>query len=344
MALTQQEALDLFRSDDLVGIGMAAMEVRRKKTDPRVVTYQIDRNINYTNFCTEYCSFCAFYRPLGSKEGYLLSFESIYEKIEEMIHLGGTGILLQGGLHPDLRVEYYENLLRSLKQRFPQVHLHCFSAPEIGCIAEVSGLSVRETIARLMAAGLDSIPGGGAEILDDEIRARISRLKCTSDEWEDMHRVAHSLGMRTTATMMFGCGEEFRHRVNHLERLRRIQEDTGGFTAFIPWMFAPDNTPLGKKIPQATAVDYLKTLAISRLYLDNVDHIQSSWLTPGIKVCQAGLQFGADDVGSILIEENVVLAAGVRNRTNEDELRRIISDAGYIPVQRDTLYRTYFLK
>src|ERR1700674_5587824 len=317
MGLTQQEALELFRCDDLIGIGMAAMEVRHKKTDPRVATYQIDRNINYTNFCTEYCSFCAFYRPLGSKEGYLLSFETIYKKIEEMLELGGTGILLQGGLHPDLRVEYYENLLRSLKQRFPQVHLHCFSAPEIGCIAEVSGLSVRETI---------------------------SRLKCTSDEWEDMHRVAHSLGMRTTATMMFGCGEEYRHRVNHFERLRRIQEDTGGFTAFIPWMFAPDNTPLGKKIPQATAVDYLKTLAISRLYLDNIDHIQSSWLTPGIKVCQVGLQFGADDVGSILIEENVVFAAGVRNRTNEGELRRIIQDAGYMPAQRDTLYRSYVLK
>src|SRR6266581_748246 len=344
MGLTQQDALDLFRSDDLIGIGMAAMEVRRKKTDPRVATYQIDRNINYTNFCTEYCSFCAFYRPLGSQEGYLLSFETIYKKIEEMLELGGTGILLQGGLHPDLRIEYYENLLRSLKRRFPQVHLHCFSAPEIGCIAEVSDLSVRETIARLMAAGLDSIPGGGAEILDDEIRARISRLKCTSDEWEDMHRVAHSLGMRTTATMMFGCGEEFRPRVNHLERLRRIPEDTGGFTAFIPWMFAPENTPLGKKVPEATAVDYLKTLAISRLYLDNFDHIQSSWLTPGIKVCQVGLQFGADDVGSILIEENVVFAAGVRNRTNEGELRRIISDAGYIPAQRDTLYRSYSLK
>src|SRR6202790_4074388 len=344
MGLTQQEAIDLFRSDDLIGIGMAAMEVRRAKTDPRVATYQIDRNINYTNFCTEYCSFCAFYRPLGSKEGYLLSFEEIYKKIDEMLELGGTGILLQGGLHPDLQIGYYENLLRSLKARYPQVHLHCFSAPEILCIAEVSEISIRETIQRLMAAGLDSIPGGGAEILDDEIRARISRLKCTSDEWEDMHRVAHSLGMRTTATMMFGCGEELRHRVNHLERLRRIQEDTGGFTAFIPWMFAPDNTPLGKKVPEATAVDYLKTLAVSRLYLDNFDHIQSSWLTPGIKVCQVGLQFGADDVGSILIEENVVFAAGVRNRTNESELRRIISGAGFIPAQRDTLYRSYALK
>ena len=344
MGISTEEALDLFRSDDLIGIGMAANEVRRQKTDPRVATYQIDRNINYTNFCTEYCSFCAFYRPLGSREGYLLSFESIYKKIEEMIELGGTGILLQGGLHPDLRIEYYENLLRSLKERFPRVHLHCFSAPEILCIAEVSGLSVRDTIARLMAAGLDSIPGGGAEILDDEIRARISRLKCTVNEWVEMHRIAHSLGLRTTATMMFGCGEEYRHRVNHLETVRRIQEETGGFTSFIPWMFAPENTPLGKKVPEATAFDYLKTLAISRLYLDNIDHIQSSWLTPGIKICQLGLQFGADDVGSILIEENVVFAAGVRNHTNEAELRRIIFDAGYTPAQRDTLYRSYYLK
>jgi cyclic dehypoxanthinyl futalosine synthase len=344
MSLTPQEALDLFNSDDLVGIGMAANEVRRKKTDPRVATYQIDRNINYTNFCTEYCSFCAFYRPLGAKDGYILPLETIYQKIEEMLELGGTGVLLQGGLHPDLRIEFYENMLRSLKERFPQVHLHCFSAPEITCIAEVSGISLHETIARLRDAGLQSIPGGGAEILDDEIRGRISRLKCASDEWEATHRTAHALGMRTTATMMFGCGEEYRHRVNHLERLRRIQQDTGGFTAFIPWIFAPEHTPLGKKVQETTAFDYLKTLAISRLYLDNIDHIQSSWLTPGIKICQVGLQFGADDVGSILIEENVVYAAGVRNRTNENELRRIISDAGYMPAQRDTLYRSYIWK
>jgi len=344
MSLTPQEALDLFNSDDLIGIGMAANEVRRKKTDPRVATYQIDRNINYTNFCTEYCSFCAFYRPLGSKEGYIQPLESIFQKIEEMIQLGGTGVLLQGGLHPDLKIDYYENMLRSIHERFPHVHLHCFSAPEILCIAEVSGLSIRDTIMRLRDAGLQSIPGGGAEILDDEVRHRIARLKCKSEEWESVHRDAHKFGMRTTATMMFGCSEEYRHRVNHLERLRRIQEDSGGFTAFIPWIFAPENTPLGKKVSETTAFDYLKTLAISRLYLDNIDHIQSSWLTPGIKICQVGLQFGADDVGSILIEENVVYAAGVRNRTNEEELRRIISDAGYIPAQRDTLYRSYILK
>ncbi len=344
MGLTPKEALDLFNSDDLIGIGMAANEVRRRKTDPRVATYQIDRNINYTNFCTEYCSFCAFYRPLGSKEGYIEPLEAIYQKIDEMLALGGNGVLLQGGLHPDLKIDYYENLLRSIHERYPQVHLHCFSAPEILCIAEVSGLSVRDTIVRLQDAGLQSIPGAGAEILDDEVRHRIARLKCKSDEWESVHREAHKLGMRTTATMMFGCGEEYRHRVNHLERIRRIQEDGGGFTAFIPWIFAPEHTPLGKKVSETTAVDYLKTLAISRLYLDNINHVQSSWLTPGIKVCQIGLQFGADDVGSILIEENVVYAAGVRNRTNEEELRRIISDAGYIPAQRDTLYRSYALK
>jgi cyclic dehypoxanthinyl futalosine synthase len=193
VGLTKQEALEMLQSDDLIGIGMAAHQTRLKKNDPRIVTYQIDRNINYTNFCTEYCSFCAFYRPLGAKDGYILTFETIYEKIEEMLELGGTGILLQGGLHPDLQIGYYENLLRSLKQRYPQVHLHCFSAPEILCIAEVSEISVRETIQRLMDAGLQSIPGGGAEILDDEIRGKIARLKCTSDEWEEVHRIAEEL-------------------------------------------------------------------------------------------------------------------------------------------------------
>ena len=344
MGISKQQALAMLESDDLVGIGMDAHRLRLLKNDPRIVTYQIDRNINYTNFCTEYCSFCAFYRPLGAKDGYILPFETIYEKIDEMLALGGTGILLQGGLHPDLQIAYYENLLGSLKARYPQVHLHCFSAPEILCIAEVSELSIRETIERLMDAGLQSIPGGGAEILDDEIRGKIARLKCTSDDWVEVHRTAHSLGLRTTATMMFGCGEELRHRVNHLERVRQIQEETGGFTAFIPWIFAAENTALGKKVQDTTAVDYLKTLAVSRLYLDNIDHIQSSWLTPGIKVCQIGLQFGADDVGSILIEENVVYAAGVRRRTNEQELRRIILDAGFLPAQRDTLYRSYVLK
>ncbi len=336
MGISQQEALDLFRSDDLVGIGMAAMEVRRRKTDPRIVTYQIDRNINYTNFCTEYCSFCAFYRPMGSKEGYLLSFETIYEKIEEMLALGGTGVLLQGGLNPDLRIDYYENLLRALKARFPQVHLHCFSAPEIGCIAEVSGLSVRETIARLMAAGLDSIPGAGAEILDDEIRARISRLKCTSDEWEDMHRVAHSLGMRTTATMMFGSIETDEERVEHMDVIRNLQDEMGGFTAFIPWYYVPWKTPLRGK--EATGLEYLRVLAVSRLYLDNVPHLQASWLTPGLKIGQVALYYGCDDMGGTILEEQVVHDAGSTNAATRKDIEEIIIKAGFKPVIRDTYW------
>src|SRR5271170_4647335 len=344
MGLSQQEALDLFNSDDLVGIGMAANEVRRKKTDPRVATYQIDRNINYTNFCTEYCSFCAFYRPMGSREGYVLSFEEICHKIDEMLELGGTGVLLQGGLNPDLKLDYYENLLSSLKQKYPRVHLHCFSAPEIICIAEISALSVRDTIARLRDAGLESIPGGGAEILDDEVRHRIARLKCSTGDWVHVHRTAHELGMRTTATMMFGVGETFEHRVNHFEQVRRLQEETGGFTAFIPWSFQPGNTALGGRgWDEATSVEYLKVLAISRLYLDNIENVQSSWVTQGLKVLQLGLRFGGNDVGSVMLEENVVKAAGTSNCTTEEDLRRIIRDAGFKPVQRDTLYRTMFL-
>lgn len=345
MSLTKQEALELFRSDDLIGVGMAADQVRRQKHPENVVTYQIDRNINYTNFCTEYCSFCAFYRPMGSPEGYVLDLDTIYQKIDETLALGGSGILMQGGLHGELKIDYYENLLRSIKQRYPKLHLHCFSAPEILNIAELSGLTIRDTFRRLMDAGLDSIPGAGAEILDDEVRRRISRLKCTAEEWVEVHRTAHALGMRTTATMMFGCGETIENRVNHLEVIRQIQADTGGFTAFIPWMYQRENTPLASQVKEeATAVDYLKTLAITRLYLDNIDNVQASWLTPGIKICQVALRFGANDVGSILIEENVVAAAGCHNRTNEAELRHIIHDAGFTPAQRDTLYRAYFLR
>jgi cyclic dehypoxanthinyl futalosine synthase len=344
MAIRQSQALDMLRSDDLLGIGMEADAVRRRLHPERVVTYIVDRNINYTNFCTEYCSFCAFYRPVGSPEGYIQPLESIFQKIDETLALGGTGVLMQGGLHPDLKIDYYENLLRSIKRRYPRLHLHCFSAPEVLNIAEVSGLTLGDTIARLMDAGLDSIPGGGAEILDDEVRQRIARLKCTTAEWLAVHRTAHQLGLRTTATMMFGCGETLQHRINHFEHVRRLQEETGGFTAFIPWMFQREHTSLGNFIKEeATAVDYLKTLAVSRLYLDNILNVQASWLTPGQKICQIALRFGGNDVGSILIEENVVRAAGCANTTNEAELRRLISDAGFRPVKRDTLYRTYFL-
>ena len=337
--MTRQQALDLFRSNDLIGIGMAADAVRRRLHPEGVATYIIDRNINYTNFCTEYCTFCAFYRPLGHAEGYLLAKETVWEKIRETIELGGTGVLMQGGLHPELKIEWYEDLLRSIKERF-QIHLHCFSSPEILNIAEVSGLSLRATLARLRDAGLDSIPGGGAEILDDEVRRRISRLKCTTQEWLEVHRVAHSLGMQTTATMMFGCGETIEHRLNHFEHIRRLQEETGGFTAFIPWTFQRANTSLGRSVrEEATAVEYLKTLAIARLYLDNIPNIQASWVTQGLKTCQIGLRFGANDVGSTMIEENVVSAAGAHHSAAEEDLRRLIRDAGFIPKQRDTLYR-----
>jgi len=338
------EAIDLFHSDDLIGIGMAADALRRKLHPEGVVTYIVDRNINYTNFCTEYCSFCAFYRPMGHAEGYVHGIDVILEKIQETLDLGGTGVLMQGGLHPDLKIEWYEDMLRAIKRRFPQIWLHCFSSPEIQNIAEVSGLDLETTIARLRDAGLDSIPGGGAEILHDEVRRRISRLKCTTQEWIDVHLTAHKLGMRTTATMMFGCGETIEQRVEHLEVVRRIQAETGGFTAFIPWSFQRENTSLGRVVKEeATGVEYLKTLAISRLYLENVLNVQSSWVTQGLKTCQVGLRFGGNDVGSIMIEENVVSAAGARHHASEEELRRIIRDAGFTPKQRDTLYRTYFL-
>ncbi|MCI0349296.1 MAG: dehypoxanthine futalosine cyclase [Acidobacteriales bacterium] len=347
MSLTKAQALDLFRSDDLVGIGMEADAARKRLHPDGVVTYVIDRNINYTNFCTEYCTFCAFYRPLKGKmaaEGYILEFETIYEKIRETVELGGTGVLMQGGLHPDLKIDWHERLMRGIKERFPKVHLHCYSASEIIAIAEYSGLSIRDTIVRLREAGLDTIPGGGAEILDDEVRYKIARLKCLTDDWLNVHRTAHQLGMRTTATMMFGVGETYEHRINHFQRIYDLQEETGGFTAFIPWTFQPKNTALGgRHWDEATAVEYLKTLAISRLFLSNFYSVQSSWVTQGLKVCQLGLRFGGNDVGSVMLEENVVRAAGVSNCTTEEELRRMIRDAGFKPVQRDTLYRTHFL-
>lgn len=347
MPLTKAQALDWFRSDDLIGLGMEADAQRRKFHPDGIVSYIIDRNINYTNFCTEYCTFCAFYRPLKGKlsaEGYILDYDTIYQKIAETVELGGTGVLMQGGLHPDLKIDWHEKMLRGIKQRFPRVHLHCYSASEIIAIAEYSGLTIRDTIVRLRDSGLDSIPGGGAEILDDEVRYRIARLKCLTEDWLNVHRTAHKLGMRTTATMMFGVGETIEHRVNHLQGLYDLQEETGGFTAFIPWSFQPHNTALGGRgWDEATAVEYLKVLAISRLFLTNFLNVQSSWVTQGLKVCQLGLRFGGNDVGSVMIEENVVRSAGVTNSTTEEELRHMIRDAGFRPVQRDTLYRTYFL-
>ncbi len=341
--LTREQARDMFASADLIGVGMEANALRRKLHPDGVASYIIDRNINHTNFCTEYCTFCAFYRPMGHKEGYVLSFDEIAEKIQETMDLGGTGVLMQGGVNPDLDIVYFEKLFSGLKKKF-DIHLHCLSAPEILEVASVSNLSIRDTIARMRDAGLDSIPGAGAEILDDDVRFKIARLKCRTEDWVEVHRQAHKLGVRTTATMMFGCGETIEQRISHLEIIRNLQEETGGFTAFIPWPFQPEHNPLGKKVPEeSTAVEFLKTLAICRLYLDNILNIQTSWVTQGLKVCQLGLQFGGNDVGSVMLEENVVRQSGAQHSATEEDLRRMIRDAGFIPKQRDTLYRTYYL-
>ncbi len=342
--MTKTQLQEYFRSDDLIALGMEADAMRAKLHPHGIASYIIDRNINHTNECTEYCSFCAFYRPMGHAEGYVLPFETIAEKIQETLGYGGTGVLMQGGVNPNLDIAYFEDLFSRLKQRFPQVQLHCLSAPEILGIAECSNLNIHDTLLRLRDAGMDSMPGAGAEILDDEVRFRIARLKCTTADWIEVHRTAHSIGMSTTATMMFGCGETVEHRISHLEQLYRLQEETGGFTAFIPWPFQPDNTALGKKVPEeTTACEFLRTLAISRLYLDNFLNIQTSWVTQGLKVCQLGLSFGGNDVGSVMLEENVVRQAGASYQASEEDLRRMIREAGFIPKQRDTLYRTYYL-
>ena len=291
MSLTHQQALDLYRSDDLIGIGMEADAVRRKLHPEGVVTYIIDRNINYTNFCTEYCTFCAFYRPLKgpkAKEGYILEFDTIYEKIRETVELGGTGVLMQGGLHPDLKIDWYERMLRGIKERFPKIHLHCFSASEMIAIAEYSESDPsRHHLAGCATPGSIPSPAAAPKFSTTKSVTSIARLKCLTEDWLNVHRTAHQLGMRTTATMMFGVGETFEQRINHSAGHLQLQEETGGFTAFIPWTFQPQNTALGgRDWDEATAVEYLKMLAISRLFLTNFENVQSSWVTQGLKVCQ----------------------------------------------------------
>jgi cyclic dehypoxanthinyl futalosine synthase len=337
--LTTDQAVTLLASADLPAVSAAARAVQQRLHPGNIVTYIIDRNVSYTNVCIAYCTFCAFYRPPASDEGYVLSKEEIFQKIEEVIELGGTGILMQGGLNPYLKIEFYEDLLQSIKERY-QVHLHCFSPTEVVHVSKVSRLSVRDVIRRLKAAGLDSIPGGGGEILHDDVRKSINR-KCTTEEWLGAMRIAHEEGLPTTATMVIGFGETVWHRAIHLERVRQLQDETGGFTAFIPWVYQPDNTELGKDgWEKATADEYLTLLAVARLYLDNISHLQTSWLTMGYDTAQQGLHHGADDFGSIIIEENVVTAAGIpRIYPTEQKVRQLIIDAGFRPQQRDTLYR-----
>jgi len=339
--ITPYQASLLFEKADLVDLADTADKIRQRRHPDNVISYIIDRNINYTNVCKEFCTFCAFYRVKGDAEAYVLPDHVIHKKIEETLALGGTGILMQGGVHPDLKIDYYERLLAGIKERF-KIHLHCFSPSEILNIARVSKLTVAETFQRLKAAGLDSMPGGGGEILDDEVRTDISPLKCNSSDWLMVHREAHKQGLKTTGTMMIGVGEKLRHRINHLERLRVQQDETKGFTAFIPWTFQDEHTELGKRnLPKVTAAEYLRMLALSRIYLDNFDNVQVSWLTVGLKIGQVGLRFGVNDMGSIMIEENVISAAGARNRANDAELRRIIQDAGFTPRQRTSLYERY---
>jgi cyclic dehypoxanthinyl futalosine synthase len=336
--MTAEECAALLESHDIASIGAAADEIRRRRHPDNVVTYIIDRNINYTNVCNVVCTFCAFYRRPGAPDTYVRTFEEICEKIDETIALGGTGVLMQGGLHPDFGIEWYEDLLRSLHQKYPNFQLHCFSPPEIHNIHLISGLDYETIMTRLKAAGLYSLPGGGGEILDDEVRKRVS-TKCTTDEWLGVMRAVHRVGLRSTATMMFGIGDTVEHRVRHLQRIRDLQVETGGFTAFISWTFQRENTALGRRIKEEpTGVDYLKMLSVSRLFLDNIENFQSSWLTQGLKLGQVALRFGANDMGSIMIEENVVSAAGAHNRADEKMLRYLIREAGFIPQQRDILY------
>jgi cyclic dehypoxanthinyl futalosine synthase len=338
--LSEENAVRLLEENDLLALGAAANEFRERRTDHRVATYLIDRNINYTNVCVYRCQFCAFYRPSSSHpEAYVLSFDQIGEKIQELLDLGGTGVLLQGGVNGDLPFSFYEEMFRFIRKTFPGIHLHALSAPEIYFLQKITKWPMEQVIGRLRDAGLQSIPGGGAEILEDSVRKRVWALtKAPTEKWIEVHETAHRMGMRTTATMMFGVGETYAQRVEHFRVVRDLQDRTGGFTAFIPWTFQEENTDLDGKVELAGGFEYLKTLAVSRLYLDNVRHVQGSWVTQGSKIGQLSLSFGADDLGSILIEENVVFAAGARNRMTVEEIRRIIADAGYEPVQRRTLY------
>jgi cyclic dehypoxanthinyl futalosine synthase len=340
--ISDDEAVELLESRDLVSVGKAADEMRRRRTDPERITFIVDRNVNYTNVCYTDCDFCAFYRSPGDKnEGYLLPKPIIFKKIEETLAIGGTGVLMQGGHHPDLGIDYYEDLFRSIKERY-KVHLHVLSPPEIQHIARRSKLSIPQTLTRLRDAGLDSVPGGGAEILVDRVRRIIAPKKTTSNEWLGVMRHAHRLGISTTATMMYGHVETVPERVEHMRRIRDLQDETRGFRAFISWTFQEDGNRLGAKIPpetRPTSFDYLLTQAVSRIYLDNVDHIQSSWVTQGMKIGQVALGFGADDLGSVMIEENVVSAAGTTHRATTEDFVKTIRALGKTPVQRDTLYR-----
>ncbi|HPD60295.1 MAG TPA: cyclic dehypoxanthinyl futalosine synthase [Thermodesulfobacteriota bacterium] len=338
LRITTQEAGRLFYCDDLLVLGKVANAIARQKNG-KVVSYVVDRNINYTNICVGNCHFCAFSRKPDSSDAYLLTYEQIEQKTNELVNLGGTQVLLQGGLHPDLPLSWYTQLIALMKKKFPRVIFHAFSPPEILHLAKLSGLGPLGVIKALKEAGWESMPGGGAEILSEKVRLKMGKTKISTKEWLDIMEHCHQQGIGTTATMMFGHVETRENRVEHLDCIRSLQDRTGGFRAFIPWIFQPGNNLLGERVVhKASAVDYLQTLAISRIFLDNVRNIQGSWVTMGEKIGQLSLFFGANDLGSTMLEENVVAAAGCVNHMNEKDMIRLINDAGFVPTKRDTFY------
>lgn len=334
--LDRDEALWLFTESDLLGLGKLADGVRRRRHPQRRVSFVVDRNVNYTNICTTRCKFCAFYRDAAHPDAYVLSYAQIFRKVQELVDHGGTQLLMQGGLHPDLKIDWFEDLFRQLRRRFPAVQIHSLSPAEIVHIAKLSGLSMADCLASLHHAGLQSLPGGGAEILVDAVRQEISPNKIGWQEWAAVMREAHRLGMPTTATMMFGVREKPEDIVEHLFRVRELQAEWGGFTAFIPWSYQPGNTELGGE--QASGVEYLKVLALARVILDNVSNIQASWVTQGARMAQIALCFGANDLGGTMLEENVVAAAGVDFRLSQEEIIALARGAGFQPVRRTTTY------
>jgi cyclic dehypoxanthinyl futalosine synthase len=334
--LSMDEALHLLTTADLLQVGELANQIRLKRHPENMVTFVVDRNVNYTNICQSQCRFCAFYRTADAADAYLLAYDTIYAKIQELVDCGGTQLLMQGGLHPELEIEWFEELFRQIRNRFPQVKIHSLSPAEIIHTAKLSNISMPECLARMKAAGLASVPGGGAEILVDEVRQEISPNKIGWRDWAAVMEEAHSLEMPTTATMMFGVTEKPEDIIEHLFRIRGIQERSAGFTAFIPWTFQPANTELGGET--ASGVEYLKVLALSRIILDNIDNIQASWVTQGDKMAQVALYFGANDLGGTMLEENVVAAAGVDFRLSQEQIIDLVRDAGFIPARRTTSY------
>ena len=335
--LTPDEGLTLLADGDLLRLGAAADAVCKRLHPGPYRTYNIDRNINYSNVCAAVCDFCAFYRKVGDTEAYVLDRDVLLDKIRETVELGGDQILMQGGLHPDLPFEWYEDLLRDIKAHFPQVNIHGFSPPEIHFFHKKFRMPLKDVLGRLKDAGLGSLPGGGGEILVDRVRKAITRGKVLSEGWLEVHRAWHELGGKSTATMMFGHVETLQERIEHMELIRQLQDETGGLTAFISWTFQPENTEMAD-VPPAGAFEYLKTQAVSRLYLDNVPNIQSSWVTQGPKVGQLALYFGANDMGSLMIEENVVSSAGTVYHLSIEQIKRAIREAGYLPRQRNVFY------